>query len=482
MSVLSGLKPEKVFKYFEEICMIPHGSYNTEKISNYLVDFAKAHSLKHIQDADGNVIIFKDATEGYENSEPVILQGHMDMVCEKESGVTIDFEKDPLDIYVDGDLIKARGTTLGGDDGIAVAYALAILDDDSLKHPALEVVITVNEEVGLLGANTVDLSMLKGHTLINIDSEKEGSFLTSCAGGTGLEMNVPVSRTERTGLAVNLKVDGLLGGHSGGEIDKDRANAIILIGRVLKAVASEAPIALVELSGGLKDNAIPRETIAKFLIHEDDFSSVKEAVKKVACELKNEYRVPDPDLRVSVEKGAVETCDALDAVSLEKVLFLLRNIPNGVQHMSMDIEGLVETSLNAGIMVLAEDAFMLTDSVRSSVTSRKYELVDRVTYLVEFLGGEAHMEGDYPAWEYKEKSSLREKISEVYEYMYGKKPVFEAIHAGLECGILSSKIKDMDAISMGPDMYDIHTPSERLSIFSSERCYQFLIQLLASMK
>ncbi len=232
MSVLSGLKPENVFKYFEEICMIPHGSYNTEKISNYLVDFAKAHSLKHIQDEDGNVIIFKDATEGYENSEPVILQGHMDMVCEKESGVTIDFEKDPLDIYVDGDLIKAKGTTLGGDDGIAVAYALAILDDDSLKHPALEVVITVNEEVGLLGANTIDLSMLKGHTLINIDSEKEGSFLTSCAGGTGLEMNVPVSRTERMGLAVNLKVDGLLGGHSGAEIDKDRANAIILIGRV----------------------------------------------------------------------------------------------------------------------------------------------------------------------------------------------------------------------------------------------------------
>ncbi|MCR5271892.1 MAG: aminoacyl-histidine dipeptidase [Lachnospiraceae bacterium] len=482
MAVLKDCKPQNVFKYFEEICNIPHGSYHIEKISDYLVNFAKEHSLKFIQDEDGNVIIFKDASAGYENSEPIILQGHMDMVCEKEADCDIDFEKDPLDIYIDGDLIKAKGTTLGGDDGIAVAYALAILSDDSLKHPALEVVITVNEEVGLLGANSIDLSELKGHTLINIDSEKEGSFLTSCAGGTGLNMELPVNRVSREGLMCSIKVDGLLGGHSGGEIHNDRANAIITIGRVLKAVASEAPIALVNLYGGLKDNAIPRVTNCDFLIAESDFDTVKETVKRVCEDLKGEYRVSDPDLNVTLKKGGIENKLAIDTSSLEKILFLLRNIPNGVMHMSMDIEGLVETSLNAGIMMLEEDAFKLVDSVRSSVTSRKYELCDRLIYLTEFLGGEAELEGDYPAWEYKEESPLRDKIAEVYEYMYGEKPVFEAIHAGLECGILSPKIKDMDAISMGPDMYDIHTPSERLSISSSERCYSFLIQLLASMK
>ncbi|MCR5469011.1 MAG: aminoacyl-histidine dipeptidase [Lachnospiraceae bacterium] len=481
MAVLEGLKPEKVFSVFEEICNIPHGSYDVERISNYLVDFAKEHSLRYIQDEDFNVIIFKDASEGYEDKDPVILQGHMDMVCEKEAGVDIDFSKDPLDIYIDGDFIKARGTTLGGDDGIAIAYALAILADDSLKHPALEVVITVNEEVGLLGADSIDLSELKGHTLINMDSEDEGIFLTSCAGGTGFIMNIPVSRVERSGMRCNLKVDGLLGGHSGGEIHKERANAIIVIGRVLKAIASEVPVALETLSGGLKDNAIPRETNASFVVPADAVDALKETVEKVKAELKNEYRVSDPDINVTLTTEGEETCTAVDQTSLEKILFFLRNIPNGLQNMSMDIEGLVETSLNAGIMNLTEDNFMVMDSVRSSVTSRKYELVDRLSYLTEFLGGEAHMEGDYPAWEYSEKSELREKIAGVYEYMYGKKPVFEAIHAGLECGILSPKIKNMDAVSMGPDMYDIHTPSERLSISSTARCYNFIVELLASM-
>jgi len=404
------------------------------------------------------------------------------MVCEKESDCDINFETDGLDIYIDDDFIKARGTTLGGDDGIALAYALAILDDDSLNHPAIEAVFTVDEEVGLLGADSIDLSELKGNILLNIDSEEEGYFLTSCAGGLCSNMSIPVNRVTREGLLVELSVEDLLGGHSGAEIHKERANAIIVIGRILKAVANEVPVALISLDGGLKDNAIPREATARFLIPEECFKLANDVIADVAEEITLEYRVSDPDMSVIFTEMLPGEYECLDTTSLEKVLFLLRNIPNGVQHMSMDIEGLVETSLNAGIMMLEDEEFKLTSSIRSSVTSRKYELAERINYLCGFLGGEVTVEGDYPAWEFNPTSAIRERIKEVYSYLYGKEPEFAAIHAGLECGMFAPKIENMDAISMGPDMFDIHTPKERLSISSTKRFYQFLVQLLASMK
>lgn len=478
MKVCKELEPKKVFEYFEDICSIPHGSRNTKAISDYCVSFAKEHGLKVIQDEMNNVIIFKEGSAGYENSEPIIIQGHMDMVCEKEQGVDIDFEKEGLRLFVDGDFLKAEGTTLGGDDGIALAYAFAILDDDTLAHPPLEVVITVDEEIGMLGAEGIDLSMLKGQKLLNIDSDEEGVFLTSCAGGLTAECELPVRRGNAEGLAFELKITGLAGGHSGSEIHKEHGNAIMLMGRLLKRLADHMELSLITLEGGLKDNAIPRETTAAILIDETQEAELLEFAKQYEKELKKEYQISDPEVAVSVSKTGKRSAEALDYISFTKILFMLRNLPCGVQHMSMAIPGLVETSLNAGIMVLKEDSFSLSYSVRSSVTSRKYEVADRLTFLTEFLGGTVHISGDYPAWEYKAESKLRERMAETYRDLFQEEPKIEAIHAGLECGIFSGKLEGLDCISFGPANFDIHTPKERLSISSTEKVWKLLVEFL----
>lgn len=482
MNHLENLQPKNVFRYFQEICRIPHGSYHTKQISDYLVNFAKEHGFEHYQDADDNVIIIKEASCGYENAEPVILQGHMDMVCEKEADREIDFEKDGLELYVDGDFLKARGTTLGGDDGIAVAYALAILDDDTLMHPRLEVVITSDEEVGLLGAKSIDVSMLKGHILLNIDSDVEGHFLTSCAGGLSALVKIPVARQEITGRKLSFRLHGLSGGHSGSEIDKEHANAIIEMGRILKYIEQNMPFGLLSLEGGLKDNAIPRETVSTVVIAPEEEERFRQCTEEIASVLKKEYLVSEPELSVSIETEEESTYQALTASSMQKVLFYLRNVPNGVMHMSLNMKGLVETSLNAGILKLDQEMLSVSTSVRSSVGSRKAELADRLTYLTEFLGGEIEINGDYPAWEYQADSRIRDQVAAVYRELFGKEPVFEAIHAGLECGMFAGKIEQMDAVSFGPDNFDIHTPKERLSISSTERVYRFLTELLRSMK
>ncbi len=480
MNSLENLQPKNVFRYFREISQIPRGSWHTKKISDYLVNFAKEHNLAYEQDEMNNVILIKEASAGMEAAEPVIIQGHMDMVCEKEAGREIDFETEGLDLYVDGDFLKARGTTLGGDDGIAVAYALAILDDDSLVHPRLEVVITSDEEVGLLGAKGIDLSRLKGHLLLNIDSDMEGHFLTSCAGGLSAQVRIPVSYRNETGVFVSLRLHGLLGGHSGSEIDKEHANSNITMGRILKYLESRMQIGISSLEGGLKDNAIPRETVCTMLIpagEEEAFSGYLSEITEI---LQKEYAAQDPGLTVSAELSEEKEYEILDPVSQQKVLFYLRNVPNGVMHMSTNMPGLVETSLNAGVMKLGTKDFYIVSSVRSSVSSRKEELTEKLTYLAEFLGGTVAVEGDYPAWEYRADSMVREKIAEVYTRMFGKEPVFEAIHAGLECGMFADKIPGLDAVSFGPDNFDIHTPNERLSISSAERVYRFLVELLGS--
>lgn len=486
MNVCEHLESRNVFKYFEQISRIPHGSGNTGAISDYCVSFAKEHNLKYIQDEAGNVIIFKEASKGYEESETVIIQGHMDMVCEKENGVDIDFEKDGLELYVDGDFLKARGTTLGGDDGIAIAYAFAILDDDSLMHPPLEVVITVDEEIGMLGAGKIDISMLKGRKLLNIDSEEEGIFLTSCAGGLQAECTLPIMRMQEDGILYEIKVTGLQGGHSGAEIHKERGNAIALIGRVLDSLSKEIPFSLGTLQGGLKDNAIPREAACTILLPKESSKEKEKTlfdiIESIDKELKHEFRNSDKEVEVCCRKLGQSKEDVLDSISLTKVVFMLRVMPCGVQNMSMDIEGLVETSLNAGIMKLEKDKFTLHFSVRSSVTSRKYEVADRLTFLTEFLGGDAVVSGDYPAWEYKADSPMRDRIANIYRDLFQKEPQIQAIHAGLECGIFSGKIKDLDCISLGPEMYDIHTPKERLCISSTERVWKLILEFLKQSK
>lgn len=480
--ITNHLYPQRVFYYFEQIAAIPHGSRNTKAISDYLVDFAKEHQLVWYQDESNNVVIVKEATPGYESAEPIIIQGHMDMVCEKEKGVNIDFEKDGLKLYVDGDFLKAEGTTLGGDDGIAVAYALALLESSEIAHPKLEVVITVDEEIGMLGADAIDLSMLTGHTMLNIDSDVEGSFLTGCAGGMAVNVTLPVKRVTQHGQKLSLTVTGLEGGHSGSEIDKEHGNANILMGRVLRNLFDETPFGIISLAGGLKDNAIPRECVAEILLPEENVNLVKEIADNLSNEFKKEFSVSDPDVGVEVHDLGASEADILDFGSVSRVIFYLRSVPNGVQNMSQVNRGLVETSLNLGIMELREDALYTVTSIRSSVGTRKADLLDRVTAIVELLGGEAEVEGDYPAWEYKQDSLLRPQVAKVYEKLYGKEPVFETIHAGLECGLLSEKIKDLDCVSFGPDNFDIHTPKERLSISSTGRVWDFIVEFLKQAK
>ena len=477
-----NLESQKVFDYFEEICGIPHGSRNTKQISDYLVDFAKAHNLEYYQDDSNNVVMIQEATAGYENADSIIIQGHMDMVCEKENDCAIDFEKDGLDLYIDGDFLKARGTTLGGDDGIAVAYALAIMDSPEIAHPRLEVVITVDEEIGMLGAEVIDLSMLKGRKLLNIDSDVEGHFLTSCAGGMTVETRIPVSHISQKGLTVTLTVTGLEGGHSGSEIDKEHGNANIVMGRVLKYISDRMEMGIVSLAGGLKDNAIPRECKAELLIPAEKKDELVGYVKELEACLKNEFAASDAGISIATEAGQEKEAQILSYNAMARVIFYLRNVPNGVQHMSRVMPGLVETSLNMGILELKEEALTAIASVRSSVSSRKIELSDRLTHIAEFLGGEVEISGDYPAWEYRADSKLRDTISAVYQELFDEKPVFEAIHAGLECGILSGKIADLDCVSFGPNNYDIHTPKERLSISSTEKVWKLLKEFLKRSK
>lgn len=482
MSTISKLYPERVFYYFEQIAAIPHGSRNTKAISDYLVQFAKEHELTWYQDETNNVVLVKEASKGYEDAPAIILQGHMDMVCEKNSDCTLDMETEGLQLYVDGDFLKAKGTTLGGDDGIAVAYALALLESKELSHPKLEVVITVDEEIGMLGAAAIDLSMLTGHTMLNIDSDEEGIFLTGCAGGLSMNISIPVTRVRQNGYGISLTVTGLEGGHSGSEINKEHGNADLLMGRILSGIFEFSPFGILSMEGGLKDNAIPRECKTHILAPEETVEAICNYIKKMNDILKNELAETDPNVWINVEETGREEGMILDYASVSKVIFYLRSVPNGIQNMSQQLDGQVETSLNLGILTLTEDALTAVTSIRSSVGSRKEDLCTRVTMLVEMLGGEAEIEGDYPAWEYQKDSALRPQIAKVYEQLFHKKPVFSTIHAGLECGLLSEKIPNLDCVSFGPDNFDIHTPKERLSISSAKRVWEFLVAFLEQAK
>lgn len=482
MSILDYVQLKNVFHYFEEISKIPHGSYHTEAISNYLTKFAQEKGLWYSKDKSGNVIMKKEASAGYEASEPVIIQGHMDMVCEKEADAEIDMEKEGLNLYVEDGFLKAKGTTLGGDDGIAIAYVLAVLEDDTLKHPKIEAVFTTNEEVGMLGAMAMDFSELSGHILLNIDSDIEGHFLTSCAGGLSAKVKLPAAYRTMDGVGVSLVFGGLLGGHSGSEIDKEHANGIIEIGRVLQYINQRMSFGIASLEGGLKDNAIPRQAEAFLVVPAGEVETFCSYAAEVEEILQKEYAISEPSLSVMLTVKEEKPYEVLEETSMKHILFYLRNVPNGICHMSMNIKGLVETSLNAGIMKLGKTDFTIISSVRSSIESRKQEISEKLTCLAEFLGGTAVIEGSYPAWEYCMESALREKVLDTYQKMYGKEPIFEAIHAGLECGIFYENIKNLDAVSFGPDNFDIHTPKERLNIASAERVYQFLVELLAGLK
>lgn len=484
MGILSNLEPKPVFDYFEEICKIPHGSTNTKAISDYCVKFAKEHHLNHIQDDVNNVIIFKKGTDGYENAAPVILQGHLDMVCEKENDCNIDFTKDGLDLRLENGIICAKGTTLGGDDGIAIAYILALLASDDIPHPPLEAVFTVDEEIGMLGATALDCSPLKGRIMLNLDSEEEGFLLVSCAGGVTAVAYQPVQRKEVSGTLATLCVTGLLGGHSGVEIDKGRANACMLLGRALYELKKEVSFELVSVNGGLKDNAIPREAFATLVLSsETDRKLLSEIIAKQNRNYANEYIQTDASVLLSLteEKETVSE-KAMTAETVNKVLTALCCLPNGIQNMSHDIEGLVQTSLNLGILSTKDDEVSFSFSVRSSVSSQKEELTNRIRCLMEALGGSVIFTGDYPAWEYRQDSPLRNLMIEIFEKQYEKKPVVNAIHAGLECGIFSDRLPGLDCVSFGPDIKNIHTPKESMDVASVQRTWEYTLEILKQLK
>ena len=468
MKILKNIEPQRVFDYFEEICAIPHGSGDTAKMTDYCINFAKTHNLDYYTDRLGNVIIRKPASKGYEEHPTVIIQGHLDMVCEKEQDCEIDFLTDGLSIRMDGDFISADGTTLGGDDGIAVAMALAILEDDSLIHPPLEILFTVDEETGMYGATDLDGSVLKGKTLINIDSEVEGILTVGCAGGASAAITLPLTTESVTKPCKKIVLSGLIGGHSGVEIDKGRINSNIAMGEFLSSIKDDYRI--VSLAGGLKDNAIPRYTECVISTDADITPYATDFCKAKATPT-------DPDLTISVvdEEG---NGIAFDAESTEKIRKLLSTVPNGIIAMNSQIEGLVETSLNLGIMNTDQKSIKISFATRSSVNADKEKLLKQLEEIAHSLDGTIEFYGAYPAWEYKADSTLREVMKETCVELYGKEPVIDVIHAGLECGILSDKIDGLDAVSIGPNMFDIHTPSERLSISSTKRTYDYVCKIL----
>ncbi|MFR0047868.1 MAG: aminoacyl-histidine dipeptidase [Clostridium butyricum] len=485
MKKIENVKFDRIFYHFEQISKIPRGSGNEKAISDYLLDFGKSLGLECIQDAALNIIIKKTASIGYENAPAVIIQGHMDMVCEKNSDKEHDFEKDPINLVVKGDYIYADRTTLGADDGIAVAYAMTLLEDNTIEHPAIEVLLTTDEEAGMSGAMALQPHYINGKIVLNLDSEEEGKLLVSCAGGIRTKSILPIEWIDKKNdtIAYNIVIRGLKGGHSGMEIHLGRGNSNKLMGRLLKNIDKELDFNLVSLNGGSKNNAIPRESSSIITISQKDERKLLDIKRKVCEELKNEFSKKDPNLRVHL----LEVEESVDKVfsddSTKKAVDLLYMYPNGVNTVSSDIQGLTESSTNLGVVTTLENSIEYDSTARSSVSSLKDEIVTRSKCITEILGGKLVTESSYPEWPYKTDSKIREVCKDVYERMYEKTPEIVAIHAGVECGLFKEKLgNDVDMISFGPDIIDIHTPNEHISISSVERCYEYLLEVLKEIK
>lgn len=485
MKKIENVKFDRIFYHFEQISKIPRGSGNEKAISDYLLDFGKSLGLECIQDAALNIIIKKPASIGYENAPAVIIQGHMDMVCEKNSDKEHDFEKDPINLVVKGDYIYADRTTLGADDGIAVAYAMTLLEDNTIEHPAIEVLLTTDEEAGMSGAMALQPHYINGKIVLNLDSEEEGKLLVSCAGGIRTKSILPIEWIDKKNdtIAYNLVIRGLKGGHSGMEIHLGRGNSNKLMGRLLKNIDKELDFNLVSLNGGSKNNAIPRESSSIITISQKDERKLLDIKRRVCEELKNEFSKKDPNLRVHL----LEVEESVDRVfsddSTKKAVDLLYMYPNGVNTVSSDIQGLTESSTNLGVVTTLENSIEYDSTARSSVSSLKDEIVTRSKCITEILGGKLVTESSYPEWPYKTDSKIREVCKDVYERMYEKTPEIVAIHAGVECGLFKEKLgNDVDMISFGPDIIDIHTPNEHISISSVERCYEYLLEVLKEIK
>lgn len=497
---INELSPSEVFSYFQEICAIPHGSGNTGMIADYCLEFAKAHGLKARKDTSDNVVIFKAGSSGYEDCEPVILQGHLDMVCEKEPDCDIDMSVQSIKACTDGKMVWADGTTLGADDGIAVAFILAVLASDTIAHPPIQAVLTSDEEIGMLGARDLDTSELTAKRLINIDSESEGILYVSCAGGVRAECDIPVVYEDAVGwvsggeqddnasdaagngqVCFEVKISGLAGGHSGVEIHKQHTNAIRLLASLLSHASGAADFRLVSLSGGGKENAIPKEAKAVVSVRSCDATTFEQSIKESVDVWMQEISATEPHAKIEVGKADAAADKVLDFHSTENVIYALWLSPDGVYKMSQEIKGMVQTSLNLGTAYLDADKLVYKYLIRSNTAAGKKLLLERVTTFVKHLSGKVVTMSDYPAWEYKSDSQLRKICVESFTNVYGHEPEVTSIHAGLECGILAGKMPGVDMISFGPTLESVHTPDECMNVASVERTWEYLLEILKSL-
>lgn len=479
MKNLSQAESAQVFKYFEEICAIPHGSGSMGAISSYCMNFAEKHGLKAVCDDAKNVVIYKAGSAGRENSEPVILQGHLDMVCQKTEDSAIDFTKDGLEVYTDGNFIKARGTTLGADNGIAVSMIMAILADETLIHPPIEAVFTVDEEIGLLGATALDISLLKGKRLLNLDAEEADCVTVSCAGGSDFGLALPIGRKNAHGKKISFEIKGLKGGHSGVDIDKGRMNANILAGRILDHAKRNVDFDIIKIDGGTKGNAIPfcckAELVAK---NAEAFAKLTEEYFAV---IKKEISDREDGCIFNVSVEAEGNFKVLDDASRDKLLYILLMTPNGITDMSMEIAGLVETSLNLGILKTEADEVVMHYALRSNKKSALTFLEDKLTSFACYHGCDTEITGRYAPWEFKDDSPLQKLYIDAYNEKFDRKPQVVALHAGLESAVFADKMEDLDCIAVGPDMFDVHTVNERLSISSTQEIFALLCDVLGRM-
>lgn len=477
---ISGYEPEKLFHFFEEISAIPRGSGNEKAVSDYLVAFAQERKLWVYRDEHNNVIIKKAGSKGAENRPAVMLQGHTDMVCEKRAGVEHDFEKDGIDLVVKDGVLSANGTTLGADNGVAIALMLMVLDDEDIQHPPVECVFTTQEEVGLIGAQALDKTQISARTMINMDSEEEGIATVSCAGGLRVELSKKVKRTAEEGTLVQIKMEGMFGGHSGTDIDKERQNANLLMARMLYGVMKQNGGKLVSFCGGNKDNAIPRECEAS-LLYADAQAAAK--AEETACSLAEvfaeELAMDEPafSCEISSEEGRIASVlSDEDAKSLVHAVYLTLN---GVQKRNVRMDNFVVVSCNLGVVKTEDDRIRLIFAPRSSVASLQEQTKEKLELLGDIFGFQTSFAGEYPGWNFKEESRIREVFQESYRELFGEELVVEALHAGLECGLFSDALDGLDAIAVGPTLNHVHTPEENVPLDGFERFYKLLKDVLA---
>lgn len=498
MGLLENYEPKAVWDFFEDFSKIPHGSGNIKGISDYVVKFAEDRNLKFRQDDEGNVVIFKNATEGYEDSDPVIIQGHIDMVAVKDEDVDKDLVKDHIDldiihaddtsdpegmkgVFEHDKWVTAKGTTLGADDGIAVAYMLAILDADDIKHPPLECVFTIDEEIGMIGATALDASDLKGKILLNADSQHEGKFVVGCAGGVIVEASLPINKEPITPYVIEFKIDGLTGGHSGTAIDQYRMNGLVAMGRILLKCFQNVGMRIITVDGGVADNAIPTEAEAAIVVLEENKEETIKIIKETFEDIKAEFKETDPDANLTINEVGEQDVRALGDGSTLATIIALSNMPNGIQRVDAKMNS-VETSLNLGVVRTEDERVMFKFLVRSTKETAKWNVVEQIRALTEIFGGEIKTYGQYKGWEPIDDSKITKIMSDNFKEMFGKEPRVGTVHAGLECGIFADKIEGLDAISFGPQVDDIHTTAEKASILSTKRCWDLVLKTLEDLK